>query len=134
MWIKKNSDGTFDAFNFLPPEGVTGEVHEVLFPFYEKQATAYAATIAATVSQFDTFIQPAQLTGALTLNLTISAQVTPGAKLHLKLAADGSARTVTLGTGFNQGLASVVVAASKVAFLTFTYDGTSFVPAYSVPA
>ena len=81
-----------------------------------------------------TFLQPAKLTGAATINLTIDAQVTAGAQLHLKLEADSTARTVTLGTGFDTGLASIAVAASKVAFMTFTYDGTAFVPAVSVPA
>jgi hypothetical protein len=120
--------------NFVAPEGADDLTREVLFPLPEVQTPDYASTVAATVKQFETFIQPAELTGNMILNLTIDDQVTAGAKLHLKLDADASNRTVTLGTGFDAGLATIVVAATKIAFVTFIYDGTAFVPAYSVPA
>jgi hypothetical protein len=128
MWTDKASDGTFKSFGFVAPEGATEEKNEVLFPFSEKQTPAYAATIAATIKQMESFLQPAQLTGALTLNLTIDSQLTAGAKLYLKLEADGTNRVVTLGTGFDDDASNITVTASTVFCRTFVYDGTAFVP------
>lgn len=133
-WSYKKTDRTEVSMNFVAPEGADNLTREVLFPLPEKQSPDYAATIAVTVKQMVTFVQPAELTGNVTINLTIDAQVTEGAILNLKLDADATNRTVTFGTGFDAGLASIVVAATKVAFVTFVFDGTAFVPAYSVPA
>lgn len=134
MWSYKKTDRTEVAMNFVAPEGADDLNREVLFPLVEKKIPDYAATLAVVVKQAETFLQPAELTGNATINLTIDAQVTAGAKLHLKLDADASDRTVTLGTGFDAGMATIVVAKTKIAFVTFTFDGTAFVPAYSVPA
>src|SRR5574343_1305775 len=101
MYTNKNSAGQFQSFNFVAPDGVSSEKNEVLFPFHEKQTPDYAATLVVTVKHMDTFVQPKELTGDVTLNLTIDSQVTACAKLHLKLDADGTNRTVTLGTGFD---------------------------------
>ncbi len=128
MYTNKNSAGQFQSFNFVAPDGVSSEKNEVLFPFHEKQTPDYAATLAVTVKQMDTFVQPEELTGAVTLNLTIDSQVTAGAKLHLKLDADGTNRTVTLGTGFDASAADITVTANTVVFKSFVYDGTAFVP------
>jgi hypothetical protein len=128
MYTNKNSAGQFQSFNFVAPDGVSSEKNEVLFPFHEKQTPDYAATLAVTVKHMDTFVQPEELTGAVTLNLTIDSQVTAGAKLHLKLDADGTNRTVTLGTGFDASAADITVTANTVVFKSFVYDGTAFVP------
>lgn len=128
-WIKDNRDGTSRSFNFVPPTGATSQKNEVLFPFSEKQTPDYAATLAVTVKQMETFLQPAQLTGAVTINVTIDAQVTPGAKLHLKLTADGTQRVATIGTGFDAAAPDLTVAVSSTVFKSYVYDGTAFVPA-----
>lgn len=132
-WFYKKEDGQELEHGFLAPAGSDDLTREVLFPLAEVQAPDYAANIAATVKQMDTFIQPAELTGNATINLTIDAQLSPGAKVHLKLDADASNRTVTLGTGFDAGLATIVVAATKVAFMSFVYDGVAFCPVCSIP-
>jgi len=132
MIDKRDGTTPVRSFNFVAPDGASEVKNEVLFPFSEKQAPAYAATLAVAVKQMDTFLQPETLTGAATVNLTIDAQVTPGAKLHLKLTADGTNRAVTLGTGF-AGLASVSVKASTTACILFVYDGAAFIPAWSIP-
>lgn len=119
--------------NLKAVEGADDLEREVMFPLAEVKTPDHAATQPVTIKQKETFLQPGELTGNSTINLTIDDQVTIGAKLHLKLDADGSNRTVTLGTGFDAGLASIVVTASKVAFATFIYDGTAFVPAWSNP-
>lgn len=90
------------------------------------QSPAYAATLAVTVTNQLTFIQPGTLTGALTINLTVDASVKAGAEVHCKLTSDGTARTTTFGTGFTSvALAGVI---SKTLVQTFIYDGTTFLP------
>jgi hypothetical protein len=131
MWTNKASDGTFQSFGFVAPDGIATEKNEVQFPFHEKQTPAYAATLAVTVKQRETFVQPAALTGNMTINLTIDSQVTTGAKLYLKLkeSAGSANRTVTLGDGFDTDASDVTVNLSTTVFKTFIYDGTAFVPA-----
>lgn len=127
-WIKKNTNGSSNSFEFVAPAGAANQKNEVLFPFTDKQEPAYAATLPVTIKQMDTFLQPGTLTGALTINLTIDAQVTAGAKLHIKLTADGTQRVTTMGTGFNASTPTVTAAISTTVFKSYVYDGTSFVP------
>jgi hypothetical protein len=130
MYTNKSSDGSFQSFGFLAPDGITTEKNEVLFPFHEKKTPAYAATLAVTVKQRDTFLQPGALTGNVTINLTIDAQVTPGAKLYVKVkeSANSADRTVTLGTGFDEDASDITVVKNTIVYKTFVYDGVSFVP------
>lgn len=130
MYIKKESDGTYKSFNFVPPSGASDDKNEVLFPFHDLQEPDYAATLAIEVKQQETIVKPAQLTGALTINLTINSQLTTGAKLYLKLEADATNRVVTLGTGFDADASDITVTASTVFCRTFVYDGTVFLPMY----
>ena len=81
-WIKKQTDGTYTEFNFVAPKGKASE--EVLFPVGEVLTPDYAATLAVDIAQIETFLQPAELEGDATINITIDEQVTKGAKLHLK--------------------------------------------------
>lgn len=98
----------------------TGRIQTV-----EYQAPAYAATIALQLSSARTFIKVAQLTGALTMTAeTTRPQI--GDELQLLFVADGTARTVTFGTGFSPS-ATLVVAISKQASASFCFDGTSWV-------
>lgn len=90
------------------------------------QAPAYGATLAVSITNQATFLQPATLTGALTINLTIDASVKAGAKLYCKLGSDATARTTTFGTGMTSvALAGVI---SKILIQSFVYDGTTFLP------
>lgn len=130
-WIKKQADGTYEEFNFVAPEGKTKE--DVLFPLGDVQEPAYGAILAVDIEQMETFLQPAELTGNVTINLAINAQVTKGAKLHLKLDADGTNRVVTLGDGF-EAPATLTVVANTVWYVSFVYDGTAFLPMYNTPA
>ena len=97
------------------------------YPFgaADVQSKAYAATIAADVDNSETVIKVAQLTGAATINLTVSAELPVGARLTVELEADGTARTVTWGTGFT-GVA-YQVAISKKAAASFVFTGSTFI-------
>jgi hypothetical protein len=126
-WISKDLDKS-RSVNFVAPDGMTNEKNEVLFPFHDLQEPAYAAALAVTVKQMDTFLQPDQLTGNVTINLTLDSQLTRGAKLHVKLSADGTQRTAALGTGFDADAADITVGANSTVFKTFVFDGVAFVP------
>jgi hypothetical protein len=127
-WIKKQSDDSFQSYNFIAPDGPSAS-EDVLFPLGEVQSPEYAATLAVTIKQMVTFLQPEEITGAMTINLTINEQLTKGALLIMKLAADDQgAKTVTLGTGFDSDAGSVVVPNDGFIFLACAFDGTSFVP------
>ncbi len=130
-WIRQNTDGSSESFNFLPAAvGITegNPVNEVLFPFFEKQEPVFGVVIAVDVAQMDSFIQPGELTGNVTVDLTVDERVTCGAKVHLKLVADAVERTVTLGAGFDAAAAAIVVAADATVFKSFVFDGTTYVP------
>jgi hypothetical protein len=128
MWLDKDSNGVVRSIGFRAPAGMPAEKQEVLFPFSDKQTPDFAATLPVTVKQMNTFLQPATLTGAVTINLTLDAQLSPGAKLYLKATADGTNRVITLGTGFNAASTAITVTASTCFCRTFVFDGTSFVP------
>jgi hypothetical protein len=132
MYTDKDSNGVYRSFNFKAPAGASDQKNEVLFPFSDKQEPAFAATLAVTVKQMDTFLQPGVLTGDMTINLTLDAQLTKGAKLHVKLkeSANTADRTVTLGTGFDADASDVVVTKATSEFRTFIFDGVAFTPAY----
>jgi hypothetical protein len=88
-------------------------------------AAAFSATIAATIANTKTLLTIAQLTGAATLNLTVSAEQAIGDELLVKTSVDGTGRTLTLGTSMS-GLAQALTA-NKSYLLTFVFDGTNFV-------
>ena len=92
------------------------------------QSPAYAATLAATITNKGTILKPGTLTGAMTINLTLDAALKGGEELLLELTADGTNRVVTFGTGFL--MVALTVTASKTFAIQFTFDGTQFVAGY----
>jgi hypothetical protein len=114
--------------SFKAPTGLSSN-QVVLFPASEKQTLTPAATSAVTVKQFITILDysATAMTAAMTINLTIHSQVTRGALLQVVTKSDGTARTVTWGTGFTMatGLAGQ---ASKTKVMNFIYNGTTFIP------
>lgn len=92
----------------------------------EYQAPVYAASIALKLSAARTVVKFGTLTGALSLTAeTTRPQI--GDELICLFLADATARTVTLSTGLNGSAATLVVAISKQASLTFTFDGVSWI-------
>jgi len=120
MYTKKGSPY---SENFIPSDHLT-ETKEVLFPITEKQTPAYAAVIPVTINEMGTQVDVDTLTGDATINLTIDDQVSDGAEILLQLTADGSARTVTLGTGLSG--ASIVIPPTETVQSVLKYDGTNF--------
>lgn len=92
----------------------------------DRQSPVYAATIAATITNGMTIIDPAILTGNATLNLTINSDLRDGAILQLKVKATSNSQNVTLGTGF-LGAAIVGVAGKTQAQAFVLIDGV-FIP------
>lgn len=123
MWVNQDENR---SCNFIAPAGLTVD-KEVLFPVLDLQTPAYASTLAVDIKQQVTCIHlSAAMTGAMTINLTIDSQVSPGAIIHLKAASNTTARDITFGTGFNAPVLTGVISKTKVQ--SFIYDGTNFLP------
>ena len=91
----------------------------------DTDSVGYAASIALpTIDDMETYITVAQLTGPATMTISPHGELKTGAKVYLKLAADGTNRTVTFSTGFTA--AAITVTADKTILATFFYNGTSF--------
>lgn len=103
------------------------EIEKINWPFgpavHEKPA--YAPTIALTIKNQRTIIEPAILTGNLVLDLTIDSQVQKGAIVDLIIKTTAT-ETITLGTGIDGP--PMVGVAGKTRTQSFFYDGTSFKP------
>ena len=99
----------------------------VSFPFgaAEVLQPAYAATLAVTVTDLFTILDPGTLTGNMTINLTLATGIRAGAKLFVELTATATEVT-TFGTGFTAP--TVTGAAGKTKCQLFVYDGTNFKP------
>lgn len=97
-----------------------------VFPFGPAtvETLDYAATIAADVNNTMTIFTVA-MTGAVTLNLTVEENTKVGSMLIVKAGSDGTARTLTPGTGMTGAAVSGTI--SKTKALTFVYDGSTFV-------
>lgn len=83
---------------------VTGDID---FPFgnVDVQSFAPAAAVTLTVKNLLTyFLASAAMAAGMTINFAIDGQIRPGARVVVRAASDGTARTVTPGTRA-QGLA-----------------------------
>lgn len=89
----------------------------------DAKAVAYAATIAIVPSESQNLFQVAQLTGAATINATVT-QLYIGDIVRILLSADATNRVVTFGTGFVSA-GTVTVTASKAAFVDFMFNGAA---------
>ena len=87
-------------------------------------APVYAATSAlVALSGFRVIYAYAQLTGAMTINLT-TTNLLQGDELEFWFEADSSQRIVTFGTGFISS-GTVTVTAAKGATCKGVFDGTN---------
>lgn len=90
------------------------------------QTPAYSATLAVTITDQLTFLTPGTMTGAMTINLTVTSTVRKGAMIVLRATSDGTARTITFGTGFTSNTLAGTI--SKTNQQLFVYDGSTFIP------
>lgn len=100
----------------------------IMFPFgaADAQTPAYAAALALTITNQLTHVTLSNaMSGGMTVNLTIDSEVKRGARLILTAASDGTARTITPGTGMLGTAEAGVI--SKTKQLVFEYNGTAFV-------
>jgi len=87
------------------------------------KAPAYSATLAIVpTAQFTTF-NVGQLTGAMTVNATVTNMYI-GDEVTFLVAADGTNRIVTFGTNFLSS-GTVTVTAAKTATVKGVFDGTN---------
>ena len=89
------------------------------------QNPAYAATLALVPLANDTIVNVQQLTGAMTINVTVT-NLYIGDKIHFMFAADSTNRTVTFGTGC-ASTGTITVTASKYGYVDFMFNGTTLV-------
>ncbi|MFV0505767.1 MAG: hypothetical protein ACK5L5_03515 [Bacteroidales bacterium] len=126
MYIRDNRDGTTQSFNFIAPEGAEKSMNEVLFPTADVKTLTGESEIEVKAMQ--TFVQKEDIVKDLTLEVSVHEQVTPGAKVHLKLTADQTSRTITL-TGAVED--EITVAASATVCREYVYDGVDLLPTNS---
>ena len=86
---------------------------------------ADAATMAVDIDNQLTFVAIDTMAQAGTLNLTVDAEVTAGARLVITAGSDGTARTLTPGTGMTGTAISGTISKSNV--IVAEYDGSTFV-------
>lgn len=101
---------------------------EIGYPFGSAATLTISATgtTAATITEHETYVSSLPtLTGNATLELTVSSQVKPGAKLHLKVKTTAT-ETFTFGTAIDGPVVTGV--AGKTWCQSFWYDGTTFLP------
>lgn len=89
------------------------------------QTPAYTATLSVTTTQRTTKLIPAQLTGAMTINM-VSTSAIAGDVLEVAFGADGTQRVVTFGTGLKTS-GTMTIPATKFGGIRFMYDGTEWI-------
>lgn len=91
----------------------------------DHQEIAYAANPDVTVHAQHTYLSIAQLTGAMTLDLTLDAGLQPGDLIHASVSADATGRTLTFGANIIG--ANLVLGISASGGFVAQFNGTAFV-------
>lgn len=98
------------------------------FPFAAADVIAgtNAATNAISIKNAGlTLVQIPQLAQATTVNLTIASPMETGAMLVINWLSDGTARSLTPGTGF-ETTGAITGVISKTKSATFMWNGSKF--------
>jgi hypothetical protein len=90
------------------------------------QTPAYAAAITIAIINALTHVTLSNaMSGALTVNFTFAQGIRRGARVLLQALSDGTARTITPGTGALGTAEAGVISKTKI--LEFEYNGTAMV-------
>jgi hypothetical protein len=100
---------------------------KVKWPFgpADVKTVADAAAVEVAIDNQLTFMALDTMAQATTLNLTVDAEVTAGARLVITAGSDGTARALTPGTGMTGTAISGTISKSNV--IVAEYNGTAFV-------
>lgn len=107
-------------FGITKNEDNTGRV---LTNDYRKPA--YIATLSVNLNASKTFVEPAQLTGAMTVNAVVT-NTQEYDEVQFIFSADATNRIVTFGTNFKTS-GTLTVVASKYGTVKFVFDGTYWI-------
>lgn len=108
------------------PVGLETDRESLIHSFDKQEPVAHAAILALSVTEKETYLKMPQMTGNVTINATIGSHITAGAIVQVEAKSDGTARSVTFGTGFTSPAMSGTISKTKVA--RFVYDGSTFKP------
>lgn len=98
------------------------------FPFgpVDVQDVDSAASVELTITNGGmTYVRISEMSAALALTCTVPDDMPNGALLFVEAASDGTARTITPGTGFTSAALAGTISKTKVA--SFVYIDGSFV-------
>lgn len=90
----------------------------------------YAATLSIVPKESHTLVQPATLTGNVTINIGVGTSTTApfvGDTIEFLFTPDGSTRTVTWGTGIQPTAATFAVTTAKLGYAKFVFNGTAWI-------
>jgi len=108
--------------------------YTIRYPFGEadSQVLTPDTTVEVTIVQDATLVTfDAALAADMTLNLAaFDTELPVGSQLTVKALSDGTARDITLGTGFEGTVVAGVI--SKTIMSIFQFDGTSYVLVSSI--
>lgn len=107
-------------FGAAPADDNTGRVLTI-----KTLEPIYASTLSIKPNASKTFLKPATLTGAMTINC-VETNCAKYDELVVILTSDTTSRTVTFGTNFISA-GTIAPAISKQATISFVYDGTNWV-------
>lgn len=111
------------SYDFIgPPEAETTD-RKVKFPIGVSLTSLNAATINLVPTYAKTVVKQA-VAGTMTINADV-AGAHIGDEMYVELANDGTARTVTFGTGFIAA-STVVGTINKTIVVSFYFNGTVF--------
>lgn len=121
--MNQNSSYNFKAPNIAAD---ADQKIEVIFPTQEALSPSVAAETAVTINRQTTVIDLGELSANITLNATIGSDVERGAIVAVKAKSDGTARSLTFGTGFTAPAVAGTISKTKV--VSFIYDGANLLP------
>ncbi len=113
--------------SFFKPIKLSLNSTNINYPFGDAdvQTVAPAAAVTLTIKNQLTHVEftPAMAAG-MTVNFVVTPGLKRGARVRMKALSDGTARTVTPGTGATGTAEAGVI--SKTKELTWEFDGTNF--------